>query len=269
MWGSFNLSKGLPLSGSVLSPHLLPSAAGFRVYILRNPGDSKFPVRLPGWTSVQSLPLPIPSFSMLGAYCLGAQVSCWDKPQDLDTLAYFWTNRTRKGTGWTLCFPSFIRKHAGYGVRFEVCSGRTQEPVSAEWGITTAGRGSNDFSLAEVGMGCCLDTSDGKQEYQYPTDMPRKPTVSFWFNWTPWGFLGVNNCPFCSWQWPRPPVSPEYLFLEHHWVVIMNVGSGPNVTNVNPGTGRWGQTMWCETEGGVAPKEKQGCPRGEGVAVLK
>lgn len=29
------------------------------------------------------------------------------------------------------------------------------------------------------------------------------------------------------------------------------------------------QTMWYETEGGVAPKEKLGCPRGEGVGVLK
>ena len=85
-----------------------------------------------------------------------------------------------------------------------------------------------------------------------------EPTVSFDLTWTPWGLLVMKICPFYSWRWPQPPRSLEHLnlFPEHHCMVVVNVDSEPNVTNVSSGTGRWGQTMWCESEGGVAPQKK-------------
>lgn len=64
----------------------------------------------------------------------------------------------------------------------------------------------------------------------------------------------------------QPPVSlePLNLFLKHHCTVVVNVGSKPDVINMSPGTGRWGPTVECESEGG-----KWRCPREEGIAVLE
>lgn len=48
----------------------------------------------------------------------------------------------------------------------------------------------------------------------------------------------------------------------------MNMCSKPDGVNGNPGTGNYGQNMWFDGEGGLAPKEKLGYPRKEGVAAL-
>lgn len=52
------------------------------------------------------------------------------------------------------------------------------------------------------------------------------------------------------------PVWLEHLklFPIHHGIVVVNVGLEPGVVNVNPGTGRWGQTMFGREE--QLPKEK-------------
>ena len=129
MRGDFNLSKRTPpLRLHPLAPPLAQRCRHLVLY-------SKEPRRLKSFqwgclddrcTETTPLHFPLLRAGLILSWGTCDSASRWDKLQAPDTLAYFWTHRNSRETGWPLSFPGFIRKHAVYGVRFEVCSGRTQ-----------------------------------------------------------------------------------------------------------------------------------------------
>lgn len=84
----------------------------------------------------------------------------------------------------------------------------------------------------------------------------------FWLNLNT---LGIFRCKEMSFFQPTTTLatnvsraSESISWYHTHTILAMNMCSKPDGINGNPGTGRYGQNMWFDSEGGLAPQRKTG-----------